>query len=76
MPPPELPNVSQQLREAKREFNQANRAYEAAMDLLARSKQAVISAEQTANQALSAKIAAQTKLEATFQAFRDSPDEP
>ena len=69
------PTPSQLLREAKRRLTQARNAYTAAMDLLARATEAKANAEHTADQALSAKIAAEQAFDAAVDAVREGPDE-
>ena len=68
--------LTQAVKDAKRKMTQANKAYDAAMDLLARATEAKHNAETTADQALSAKIAAEQAFDAAVQALREGPDEP
>lgn len=70
------PSGIQRLKDAKRKKIQCDKAVVAAGDLLKRTRDASKAAEETYNQALSAKIQADQALDDEFRNFREGPDEP
>lgn len=71
----EHPDMLQQLKDARAAIYQAQKGYDSAMDLLAKAEAALANAKSTADQALSAKIDAQLKLDSVFHQFKNESAE-